>query len=472
MDIDEQFTGKKVTVMGLGLLGRGVGDVAFLAEHGAEVLVTDLKDATVLAPSIAMLALYPNITYVLGEHRLEDFEGRDFILKAAGVPIDSPYIAHAREKGVAIKMSAAMFAELSGVPMIGVTGTRGKSTVTHMIDHVLREVTEDAGTGGVILGGNVRGVSNLQLLEDVGPDSLAVFELDSWQLQGFGDAKISPQVAVFTSFMPDHMNYYLRTSERSERMNSFASERGTEASSAYHDALDAYFADKAQIFLHQTSKDVFVTTAQVFGEATAYAQKHGLTLGGEVLLADVSALPEDFSLAMPGEHNRLNAALAVEALRALSLPDELIFAGLKTFRGVPGRLELLGEKKGVRIYNDNNATTPEATVQGLRAVAEGKNVVLIAGGADKDLPLEVLAREIGLHTKEVFLIPGTGTDKLTPLIPSARSVSTLEEAVARAFEAAENGDVILFSPGFASFGMFQNEYERNDAFVALVRATL
>jgi UDP-N-acetylmuramoylalanine--D-glutamate ligase len=316
-----------------------------------------------------------------------------------------------------------------------------------MIDHVLREVTEDTGTGGVILGGNVRGVSNLQLLKDVGPDSLAVFELDSWQLQGFGEAKISPQVAVFTSFMPDHMNYY-------------------------HNDLDAYFADKAQIFEHQTSKDTFVTTPQVFGEATAYAYKHGLTLGGEVVLADVSVLPEDFVLSMPGEHNRLNAALAVEALRALSLPDELIFSGLATFRGVPGRLELLGERKGVHIYNDNNATTPEATVQGLRAIAEGKNVVLIAGGADKDLPLQVLVREIGIHTKEVFLIPGTGTEKLAPLLPTAKKVSTLEEAVSQAFEAAENGDVILFSPGFASFGMFQNEYERNDVFVALVRATL
>ena len=444
MDVGEQFTGKKVTVMGLGLLGRGVGDAAFLAEHGAEVLVTDLKDAATLAPSIAMLAEYPNITYVLGEHRFEDFEGRDFILKAAGVPIESPYIAHAREKGVPVKMSAAMFAELSGVPMIGVTGTRGKSTVTHMIDHVLREVTEDTGTGGVILGGNVRGVSNLQLLKDVGPDSLAVFELDSWQLQGFGEAKLSPQVAVFTSFMPDHQNYY-------------------------HD-MDTYFADKAQIFSHQVSKDVFVTTAQVFGEATAYAHKHGLTLGGEVLLADVSALPEDVVLVMPGAHNRLNAALAVEALRALSLPDELIFAGLATFRGVPGRLELLGERKGVRMYNDNNATTPEATVQGLRAVAEGKNIVLIAGGADKGLELETLVREIALHTKEVLLIPGTGTDKLSRLLPGATNVSTLEEAVSRALQSAENGDVILFSPAFASFGMFQNEYERNDAFVALARA--
>jgi len=443
MDIGDTFRGKKVTVMGLGLLGRGVGDAAFLAAHGAEVLVTDLKDATVLAPSLALLAEYTNITYVLGEHRFEDFEGRDVILKAAGVPIDSPYIAHARERGVPIKMSAAMFAELSGVPMIGVTGTRGKSTVTHMIHHVLTEVTEDTGTGGVILGGNVRGVSNLQLLEDTGPDSLAVFELDSWQLQGFGDAKLSPQVAVFTSFMPDHQNYY-------------------------HD-MDTYFADKAQIFSHQVSKDVFVTTPAVFEVAKAYAAKHGLTLGGEVVLADVSVLPEDFTLSMPGEHNRLNAALAVEALRALSLPDELIFAGLATFRGVPGRLELLGEYKGVRIYNDNNATTPEATIQGLRAVTDGKNVVLIAGGADKDLPLDMLVKEITLHTKEVILLPGTGTDKLAALVPTVAVVSTLEAAVERAFEASENGDVILFSPGFASFGMFQNEYERNDAFVALMR---
>lgn len=442
-DLSELFRGKRVTVMGLGLLGRGVGDAAYLAEMAAEVIVTDLKSEAELAESVAQLKEFTNITFVLGEHRLEDFKNRDFILKAAGVPMDSPYIAEARKNGIPVRMSAAMFSKLSNVPMIGITGTRGKSTVTHMIYHVLSTTTEDTGTGGVILGGNVRGVSNLQLLKEVGVDSLAVFELDSWQLQGFGEEEISPQIAVFTNFMQDHANYY-------------------------HNDTEAYFKDKAQIFLHQNSKDSFVTTPQVLEVANAYAKKHGLTFGGEVLLTDVSILPEDLHLSMPGEHNRLNAALAIEALRAVSLPDELIFAGLSTFRGVPGRLELLREHKGIRIYNDNNATTPEATIEGLKAVSEGKNVVLIMGGADKGLGLEGLEKEIARHAKEVIMIPGTGTDRALSVLPHAKITQDLDEALTLAVSHSENGDVVLFSPAFASFGQFKNEYERNDVFVDIV----
>ncbi len=445
MDLKHEFEGKNITVQGLGVLGRGVGDTEFLAEMGAKLTVTDLKGEAELAESLNQLAMFPNIHYVLGEHRMEDFENKDLILKAAGVPYDSPYILHAKEAGVPVTMSAAWFAKLSGTPMVGVTGTRGKSTVTHMIHHVLQESTEEGGDGGVLLGGNVRGVSNLALLRDVGEDSLAVFELDSWQLQGFREEGISPQIAVFTSFMPDHMNYY-------------------------HNDMEAYFADKAEIFLHQDGGCAFVTTREVFEYATGFAKRHGLTLGGEVILTDPSTLPESLPLSMPGKHNRMNAALATEALRALSLSDEQIFTGLTTFRGVPGRLEFMGERKGVKIWNDNNATTPEATVEGLRAVADGRNVVLIMGGSDKGLDMNPLIREIGKTAKEVVLLPGTGSEAFRAHLPSVISVQDLTEALDRAVELTENGDTILFSPAFASFGQFTNEYDRNDQFVAVVRA--
>lgn len=213
LDLERLFAGKRVTVMGLGLLGRGVGDACLLAEAGAEVVVTDLKTETELAVSVAPLQAFANVSFTLGRHELADFEGKDFIVVAAGVPLDSPYLAHARQSGVRLVQSAALFAELAGVPIIGVTGTRGKSTVTMMIHHVLSFVTGEE----VLLGGNIRGVSNLQLLKSVTPDSLCVMELDSWQLQGWGWAGMSPQVAVFTSFMEDHLNYYQRGGLRSRR---------------------------------------------------------------------------------------------------------------------------------------------------------------------------------------------------------------------------------------------------------------
>lgn len=441
MDFRTYFKDKKITVMGLGLLGRGVGDATFLAACGAEVTVTDLKTEEQLADSVAQLRTYENVTFVLGEHRTEDFEGRDMVLVAAGVPIDSPYLAHAREQGVPLKQSAALFAELAGIPIIGVTGTRGKSTVTHMIHHVLEAATGEQ----VILGGNIRGVSNLQLLNEVHEGTLAVMELDSWQLQGFGWAEMSPQIAVFTNFMPDHMNYY-------------------------HGNMDAYFADKANIFLYQEESGVLITTPEVFAYATQFAKGKQITIGQEVVLADASVLPEDCLLAMPGEHNRLNAALAYQALRATSLTDEQIFEGLATFPGVPGRLEYLGDVGGVKVYNDNNATTPTATLTGLRALANGNasRTVLIMGGADKGLDTSELISELPQYVKGVVLLPGSGSERIVDHI-EARHVTGLAEAVDVALGSAVPGDVVLFSPGFASFDQFKNEYDRNDQFVALIR---
>lgn len=452
MDYTDYFKGKRVTVMGLGLLGRGIGDAAYIAEAGAaEVLVTDLKTHEQLAEAVLQLKSYSNITFVLGEHRLEDFENRDLILVAAGVPMDSIYLEHARTAGVRFVQSAALFAELSKIPIIGITGTRGKSTVTHMIHHVLTITTGEP----VLLGGNIRGVSNLQLLKEVTPDSLCVMELDSWQLQGFGWSGISPTVAVFTTFMPDHLNYY---------------ERGGKT---HDEAMAAYFTDKAQIFLHQEESGVFITTPTVFEWVKKVLPRE--TLGQEIVLADTSVLPEDMLLSMPGEHNRLNAALAYEALKATGLTDEEIFDGLATFPGVEGRLQLLTTVDNVRIYNDNNATTPAATMVALEALDSGnKNIILIAGGADKNLDVTGLAHAINSHCKTVFLIPGSGTDTLLPYLDGGdlglSIMGDLGGAVKEAVAIATAGDIILFSPAFASFAQYKNEYERNDEFVTLVTA--
>ena len=227
-----------------------------------------------------------------------------------------------------------------------------------------------------------------------------------------------------------------------------------------------YFADKANIFRYQTENGVFITTPEVFKRAQ---QLSGVTLGQEVVLADASVIPKDTLLSMPGAHNRQNAALAYEALKATSLSDEEIFTHLATFPGVPGRLEYLGTRDGIRIYNDNNATTPEATVRGLAAVGdrEAKNIILIAGGAYKNIDPAPLLEAVPEYCKTVLLLPGTGTDRIKDTL-DVTLVADVAGAVAAGLAAGEPGDVLLFSPGFASFGLFKNEYERNDAFVAAV----
>jgi len=446
MNYADHFAGKKITVMRIGLLGRGVGDAAYLAEAGAQVLVVDDAPAEVMQPSVDALKQYSNITFKFGPYDTVDFISADYVLVGAGTPIDSPELAAAKLAGVPLKQSAAWFAELSGIPIIGVTGTRGKSTVTHMIHHVLSQVTGEH----VLLGGNIRGRSNLQLLNEVEPDSLCVMELDSWQLQGWQWAEMSPQIAVFTNFMEDHLNYYQGPGVSKEA------------------AMQRYFADKANIFQYQEESGVLITTPEVFEQAK---EMPGATLGQEVVLVDASNIPADGLLAMPGEHNRLNAALATAALRALSLTDEEIFPQLASFGGVEGRLQYIGAPDGVGIFNDNNATTPIATVRALEAVgnSDGKNIILIAGGADKNIDPSELLATIPKFCKQVFLLPGTGTDRLAAALTEATIdyslVDSVEAAVSAGLAGGQPGDILLFSPGYASFGLFKNEYERNDAFL-------
>ncbi len=427
------FRGKRITVMGLGLLGRGVGDAAFLSECGALVTVTDAKDESKLVESVQQLKTYPNITFHLGGHIESDFTNTDMVIKAAGVKPDSPYIVAAQEAGVPVYMSTALFAyfaEKIGATIVGVTGTRGKSTVSHLIYHALMRANKRAH-----LGGNIRGLSTLAMLPDVHAGDSAVLELDSWQLQGFGELHISPHVAVFTNLMPDHQNYY--------------------------PDMDAYFADKAKIFLNQRPGDWLFVGSEVESRVRAAHPPVEPVVPGE--------LAPDWELRIPGIHNRFNASCAAAALLRLGLTSEAIRAGIESFDGVEGRLQFLGLAKGVRVFNDNNATTPEATLAALKALDQGRrDIILIAGGADKNLSLDTLAGEIQRTCKGVYLLAGSGTDRLRHMIGDPMVFHTLETAVDSAFDLAEFGDAILFSPAFASFSSYANEYERNDHFLSLV----
>ncbi len=430
------FKDKKITMIGLGLLGRGLGCAQFFLKEGADLLITDLKSQDELATSIEKLKEFGSPTYVLGEHRLEDFRNRDLILKAAGVPLDSPFVAEARTNDIPVEMDASLFAKLAdGVIIIGVTGTRGKTTTTMLIYEIAKKAFEGT-VQSVFLAGNIRGTATLPLLDVVGPGDIVVTELDSWQLQGFGDAKISPHISVFTNFMNDHLNYY----------------KGN---------LEKYLHDKAQIFLHQKQNDYLVTTPGVAHLITA---KYLGRNQHPPIVASANDIPEDWQLLIPGEHNKENVALALAVARILKIKDEISREMIESYRGVSGRLELVKTYKGIKIYNDTTATTPDATLAGLRAL--GKKTILIMGGADKSLDMTKLVEAIPSSSKAVVLLSGTGSDKLE--IKDAHKAKSLEMALQKALNLATEGDTILFSPAFASFGMFKNEYDRGDQFMALV----
>ncbi|HEX8994156.1 MAG TPA: cyanophycin synthetase, partial [Candidatus Paceibacterota bacterium] len=198
------------------------------------------------------------------------------------------------------------------------------------------------------------------------------------------------------------------------------------------------------------------------------------------VVAYADDIPSDWNLKMPGEHNRDNAACALFALRVLGLSEEDIKKGFETFTGVEGRLQFVREvglpaqAGGVKIYNDTTATTPDATIAGLRALdPEGKkNIILIMGGADKQLDMSALIEEIPQHCKEVILLAGTGTTRLaesSEWLAGKTQHASLKDAFDAARASAQAGDIILLSPAFASFGMFKNEYDRGDQFIQLVQ---
>jgi len=435
-DYKSYFKGKHVTVLGLGLLGKRLHDIQFLSKMGAFVTVTDLKTAKELAPSIQALKGYKNITFSLGEHLLTDFENKDFILKGQGTPLNSLYIKHARKQGIPIEMDESLFLKLTpkNIKVVGVTGTRGKTTVTMLIYHILKK----AGVR-VHLGGNILGTAALPLLAKVRSGDTVVFELSSWQLQGFGEANISPHIAVFTNFMRDHLNYY-------------------------GGSMAKYFKDKSYIYTSQKKGDYLI-----IGESLKKKIKDAVS---KLVMATEKSVPADWETYLRGAHNAANIACAVEACRAYGISEENIKKGLATFKGVPGRLEYVRVYKDIAIYNDTCATTPEALLAGVTALSSDDNIVLIAGGTDKGLDVSSLAKTLPKYVSRIVLLPGTGTDKLyfkntkSLLVISAKN---LKDAVAQAIKMACPGDTILFSPGFASFGMFKNEYDRGDQFMKIVK---
>ena len=430
-------------MLGLGLLGRGVNVAKFLASLGAELVITDLKTPEALEASVKQLKKYPNIHFVLGEHRLEDFRDRDLVIKAAGVPLDSPYVAEALMHNIPFEMDASIFAKFSPATIVGVTGTRGKTTTTHLLTHIL----ETAFPGHAYIGGNIRGMATLPLLKKAKAGDYVVLELDSWQLQGFGDAKISPRLAVFTNFLHDHMNYY----------------KGN---------MGQYFADKANIFTYQTENDVCVASEQAAREIKAHTQG----LRSKLVVARKKIVPISWKLKIPGEHNRENIACVIEAARVLGVPEKAIKKAVESFKGIPGRLEFLRSVRGVQYWNDTTATTPDGNRVAIQTLTEKgkKNLVLIAGGNDKNLEFEDMVKLIHRTVKALIFIKGTATEKILALIPKKHTyplvvVESMREAVAYADGFAEKGDTVLLSPGAASFGVFKNEYDRGDQFAALVK---
>ena len=381
------FQGKKITVMGLGLLGRGLGDTLFLIRCGAHVTVTDLKSAEQLAPSLKQLEGLP-VRLRLGEHHPEDFVNADIILRNADVPRSSRFLRLAAEHGVPVEMDESLFCKHFRGRIVGITGTRGKSTTTTLIHRILSNHRAK-----VFLGGNIKGLATLPLLEQAGDGDTVVLELSSWQLQGFHDSLISPHASVFTNVYPDHLNRY--------------------------QGMDDYIEDKKAIYLYQRDGDFCAFNGE-------QSETRGLSVEAPAGKAffQVRDIPDSWRIRIPGNHNRENVAAAACLCRKLGVPEETIRSAVEEFGGLEHRLQWLGEKDGLGFINDSTSTTPVAGCAALKSLP-GKRILLIAGGADKNLDLQPFAEEAASRAHRIALLEGDATEALQNGIRAAGGASKI-----------------------------------------------
>jgi len=470
----KDFKDKRITVMGIGLHGGGVGVIKFLAAQGAKVLATDLKHKEDLKDSLERLKDLP-IEYVLGEHRLKDFTDTDMVIKNPGVPEDSRFLKAAKEKKIAIESDIGIFFELCGAPIIAVTGTKGKSTTASLLAHMLGQHYPQ-----VILAGNIRS-SVLEKLFEITKDTIVVLELSSWQLADAKNHKKSPYVAVMTNLMQDHLNRYdsfLSYVEDKKLIFKFQKEKDYLFLN-YSDPLlrDISKGAISRIYFYSTEGDSLLKEelpkfnqkarlgAYVIGNKIFYGAAHGEICD----LKDIKLI---------GRHNLSNVLAAVSVADLYNIPAEKIKTALKTFKGLEGRLQLINEIGGIKYINDTTATAPDATIAAINSLAEfyspkkevsseNKKIILIAGGTDKNLTFDEFANIIVEKCKMVLLLKGTATDKIEKALNERfpiKIVASMEKAVNLAAKEAVKGDIVLLSPGCASFGLFEHEFDRGQQF--------
>ena len=461
-----ELRNKHILVMGLGLHDGGLGVTRFLVEQGAHVTVTDLRSAEVLQPSLTALQGLP-VTFVLGEHRAADFRNADMVIRNPGVPRGSPFLQLAREAGATIEMEMSLFFRLCPGPILGITGTRGKTTTTLLAGAMLREQFPDT-----VIAGNLR-VSALEQLPRITATTPVVLELSSWQLEGLGEAELSPAFADVTNMSPDHLNTYQDMDDYAAAKREIVAHQGADGLAVLNanDPVVAPFARAVR------GRCVWVRDALAADVRPADAPN-----AGEVLV-DADGIHADLAgvwtticgvqdVQLPGRHNLLNVAHAAALALAFGVTIANVRTAIQGFRGVPHRMELVRELHGVRFINDTTATTPTATIAALQALAAP--VVLIAGGADKKLPLDTLPAVIAARVKDVVLLAGTATPRLQaalaayPTVALTAPFADFAEAIQVAQQLAGPGDVVLLSPACASFGMFKHEFDRGDQFRALV----
>ena len=424
---------KRVTVVGLGRFGGGLGVTKWLSKQGAIVTVSDLAGPDRLAESIGQLEGL-DVKLHLGEHRDEDFLKADLLVVNPAVPPEMPLLNRARQAGVAETTEINLFLQRCPAPIVGITGSSGKSTTTAMIGQILSTVFTTH------VGGNI-GRSLLEDLEQISPGHVVVLELSSFQLERTALVKISPHVAVVTNLSANHLDR--------------------------HKTMAAYAEAKKNIFRFQSSNDVLILNRS---DRPTLAWSNEAPSRTETFDAN----DEPFELNLVGGHNQANAQAAWSACREFGIERDAAATVLKQFKGLDHRLQLIAEIDSVRYYNDSKCTTPEGAICALEAF-EPRRTVIIVGGYDKGADFDELGKTLADRAKCVIAI-GATQEKIVQAAashcdcdkPEIIQAADLAEAVKIAKSKTLPNDAVLLSPACASYDNFTDYRYRGEEFVRLV----
>ncbi len=464
MHKDLDFKDKKVTVMGLGLSGGGLGAATWLLQQGALVTVTDLRQPEELNKSIKELnKLGINYKGIFGKHREEDFKDADLVIKNPAVPSESSFLAIAKEAGVRVDTAIGIFISQFPGKVIGITGTKGKTTTTTLLHQIIKTSGKET-----ILGGNIR-KSPLLELGKANKNTIAVLELSSFQLENFNEHKFSPHIAIWTNLYEDHLDRYKNMKE--------------------------YAGAKANIYLYQSKNDIFITNAdqpemlshaeKAFGKVIYFSASKPLQNGFSVIENQIvyKKVGESINygtlenLKIRGAHNVANILAAIAGAAMLGIETDHIKEVVENFKGVENRLEEVRTVNGVKFINDTASTIPISTIAALNSMTDP--TILIAGGSEKNLPFDEMSKTILEKVKKLILLDDEASYRIqknledidlkkSKKILVANKYKSMDDAVKSAFSLASPKDTVLLSPGAASFGLFKNEFDRGDKFTEAV----
>lgn len=456
-----EWRDKRLAVVGLGV--SNIPLIRYLVNQGAKVTVCDRQKPAELENRLAQIAGLP-VSFKLGDGYLDDLGDCDTIFLSPGVPKDLPQIQGLREQGVAFSSEMQVFYELCPAPIVGITGSSGKTTTTTLIGEILAQIDGRR----TFVGGNI-GNSLLAEIPSIRPQDLVVLELSSFQLELL---PYSPSYALVTNITPNHLDV--------------------------HKSMENYIDAKRHIYSFQSPSDFVVlnydnTTTKAFAEdcpgqvcffSRLEEPKRGVFLrNGMITVRDMGfaqgreeVLCSIGAVRLLGVHNWENVLAAVAVSALCGATPAAIVQSIATFAGVPHRLEPVDEINGVRYYNDSIATSPARAIAGIRAFNDP--IILIAGGYDKQLSFDSLAKTIIDAKVKAVVLTGVTADKIEQAIleeqgstqgPLICRADSFDGAVLKAAKLGKPGDVVLMSPACASYDMFRNFEERGARFREIVK---